>query len=90
MIYFVGNNKQIFDSEQFYTATIEDVVKYCSSKTILGVDTETTGLDFISNDMTMFQIGDDTHQYVIDTRVISIEPLRNILTSKDIVKIFHE
>ena len=89
MIYFIGNNKQIFDSEQFYTATIEDVVKYCSSRTILGVDTETTGLDFISNDMTMFQIGDDTHQYVIDTRVISIEPLRDILTSKDIVKIFH-
>ena len=89
MIYFIGNNKQIFDSEQFYTATIEDVVKYCSSKTILGVDTETTGLDFISNDMTMFQIGDDTHQYVIDTRVISIEPLRDILTSQDIVKIFH-
>ena len=89
MIYFVGNNEQIFDSEQFYTATIEDVVKYCSSKTILGVDTETTGLDFISNSMTMFQIGNDTHQYVIDTRVISIEPLRNILTSKDIIKIFH-
>ena len=89
MIYFIGNTEQIFDSEQFYTATIEDVVKYCSSKTILGVDTETTGLDFISNDMTMFQIGDDTHQYVIDTRFISIEPLRDILTSKDIVKIFH-
>jgi DNA polymerase I-like protein with 3'-5' exonuclease and polymerase domains len=89
MIYFVGNNEQIFDSEQFYTATIEDVVKYCSSKTILGVDTETTGLDFISNSMTMFQIGDDTHQYVIDTRVISIEPLRDILTSQNIVKIFH-
>ena len=89
MIYFVDNNEQIFDSEQFYTATIEDVVKYCSSKTILGVDTETTGLDFISNNMTMFQIGDDTHQYVIDTRVISIEPLRDILTSQDIVKIFH-
>ena len=89
MIYFVGNTEQIFDSEQFYTATIEDVVKYCSSKTILGVDTETTGLDFISNDMTMFQIGDDTHQYVIDTRLISIEPLRDILESTTIVKIFH-
>ena len=89
MIYFIGNTKQIFSSEQYFTATIEDVVKYCSQRNILGVDTETTGLDFISDKMTMFQIGDDTHQYVIDTRCISIEPLREILESNDTIKIFH-
>lgn len=37
----------------------------------------------------MFQIGDEHQQFVIDTRFISIEPLRDILESKDIIKIFH-
>ena len=37
----------------------------------------------------MFQIGDADNQYIIDTRFVSIEPLRNILESNDIVKIFH-
>ena len=37
----------------------------------------------------MFQIGDEDHQFVIDTRSVSIEPLREILESKTILKIFH-
>ncbi len=37
----------------------------------------------------MFQIGDEETQFVIDTRTNSIEPLRSILESKSIVKIFH-
>jgi DNA polymerase-1 len=39
--------------------------------------------------MIMFQIGDEDHQFVIDTRFVSIEPLRHILESKEIIKIFH-
>ena len=56
---------------------------------VLGVDTETEGLDFTCKKMIMFQIGDENQQFVIDTRFISIEPLREILESKDITKIFH-
>tara|TARA_R100000951_G_scaffold58086_1_gene48769 strand:+ start:1946 stop:3685 length:1740 start_codon:yes stop_codon:yes gene_type:complete len=37
----------------------------------------------------MFQIGDEHQQFVIDTRFVSIEPLRDILESKKITKIFH-
>ena len=37
----------------------------------------------------MFQIGDEHQQFVIDTRFVSIEPLRDILESKEIIKIFH-
>ncbi len=39
--------------------------------------------------MIMFQIGDEDQQFVIDTRFVSIEPLRDILESKKIIKIFH-
>ena len=88
MIYFIGNNAVIPDSPHYQLATIDDVVSYCINKTVLGVDTETEGLDFTCKKMIMFQIGDEENQYVIDTRYISIEPLREIL-SGNITKIFH-
>ena len=88
MIYFIGNTA-IHESPHYQLATIDDVVDYCSSKTVLGVDTETEGFDFTCKKMIMFQIGDADNQYIIDTRYISIEPLRNILENKDIIKIFH-
>jgi DNA polymerase I len=87
-VYFVGDNRSIASSN-YKTCKIEDVVRYCGSKTVLGVDTETEGLDFLSKRLLMFQIGDQEHQFVIDTRVISIEPLRDILQSTTICKILH-
>ena len=89
MIYLIdGNNTQLL-SPHYQKGTIDDVVEYCSTKLVLGVDTETEGFDFTSKKMIMFQIGDENKQFVIDTRVINIEPLRNILENRDIVKIFH-
>jgi DNA polymerase I-like protein with 3'-5' exonuclease and polymerase domains len=89
MIYFIGNNAILPGLLHYQLATIDDVVSYCIDKTVLGVDTETEGLDFTCKKMIMFQIGDQDNQYVIDTRDISIEPLRDILEHRDIVKIFH-
>ena len=88
MIYTIGINTLIPRTE-FAQCDIQDVVNYCETKTVLGVDTETEGLDFVSKKMIMLQIGDEENQFIIDTRVVSIEPLRYILESKDIVKIFH-
>ena len=87
MIYFVSNT-QSFNSN-FQSCTIDDAVIYCTDKKVLGVDTETEGFDFTTKKMIMFQIGDANNQYIIDTRFISIEPLRDILESRNIIKIFH-
>ena len=87
-VYFIGDNRSI-NSSNYKTCKIEDVVRYCESKTVLGVDTETEGLDFLSKKLLMFQIGDQEHQFVIDTRVVSIEPLRDVLQSKTICKLLH-
>ena len=51
--------------------------------------TDLKGFDFLTKKMIMFQIGDDENQFVIDTRHVSIEPLRSVLESKDITKILH-
>jgi DNA polymerase I len=87
MIYFVSGTQSL--SSNFKSCTIDDVVVYCASKEVLGVDTETEGFDFTCKKMIMFQIGDADNQYIIDTRFVSIEPLRNVLESTDIIKIFH-
>ena len=86
MIKFVGNPKLLDCCE---TATMQDVVNYCSDKTILAVDTETTGLNHIDDTMIMFQIGDKDVQFVIDTRYVSIAPLKFILEDLEIIKILH-
>ena len=86
MIYYVGPDLMLPCCE---SATIEDVVIYCQDKEILGVDTETEGMDFLTKKMIMFQIGDENNQFIIDTRSISIEPLRNILETPYILKVLH-
>jgi len=90
MIYLVDNSSDTkIPASHYQLGTIDDVVKYCEDKMVLGVDTETEGFDFTCKKMIMFQIGDENKQFVIDTRVVDIEPLRDILESKDIIKIFH-
>jgi twinkle protein len=86
MIKFVGNPRLTDCCE---VATIEDVVTYCKSKDILAVDTETTGLNFMEETMTMLQIGDTDIQFVVDVRACDISPLKEILESKQILKILH-
>ena len=80
-IRFVTKSQNI-DSDIIPTSTIEECVEYCKDKLVLGVDTETEGLDFTCKKMIMFQIGDLERQFVIDTRFVSIKPLKEILQSK--------
>ena len=89
MIYLVDGSIETIPSPHYQLATIDDVVKYCENKKILGVDTETEGFDFTCKKMIMFQIGDEHTQFVIDTRIVDIEPLRQTLEDKTITKIFH-
>lgn len=85
-IRFVGTNSPLNDIQ---TATIQECKAYCESKAVLGVDTETEGFDFTCKKLIMFQIGDKDRQYVIDTRVVDISPLRDILESDKIIKVLH-
>ena len=74
---------------KFEQVTMEDVVKYCKDKKVLGVDTETSGLDWLTKEMLMCQIGDEETQFVIDVRTTDISPLKEILEDEEIVKVLH-
>jgi len=79
MIYTVGSTTIL---HQFPEVTMGVVTDYCKSKDVLAIDTETSGVDWNSKKILMFQIGDDDSQFVIDTRNVSIDPLKEILESK--------
>lgn len=80
MIYFISAQQRITSS--FTSATMADVIEFCHSTLDIGVDTETTGFDYIDGKIIMLQIGNFEHQYVIDVRNIDIMPLGEILNSK--------
>ena len=94
-IWFVGND--LFS--EYNTATIEECVAYCKTKQVIGLDIETgrkyqkgkyneeiyvPGLNPHVSRIVMIQIGDLENQYVIDARVIDIQPLKEILENNNI------
>lgn len=62
-------------------------IKYLKGKKILGVDTETTGLNPWKNKMLLLQIGDVEQQFVFDVSKVDLSPLFPILQSNSILKI---
>ena len=86
-IHFIGDKRLNEDGCYGFFNTMDKCVKYCSQAKVLAVDTETEGLDFTCKKMIMFQIGNASHQWVIDTRSVSIEPLREVLENNEIIKI---
>ena len=59
--------------------------------THIGVDTETTGLDPHTNKVLLLQLGNKDYQFVVDVHKVEndLQPILDILTNKDIVKILH-
>ncbi|MBT3270237.1 hypothetical protein HN371_24030 [Candidatus Poribacteria bacterium] len=70
------------------TADVEKIVPEIAAMPIIGVDTETTGLDPFESELLLVQLGNLDKQYVIDARQCSLEPLREILESRK-VKVLH-
>lgn len=68
---------------------LDQCIAYCSSKKVLAIDTETSGLDFLDDSLLLFQIGDSDAQFVIDCTTISLTPLVPLLKDSSIQKVFH-
>jgi len=69
-----------------------EAVEYLNTKSLLGLDTETSGFDFSCKDLLMIQIGDQDRQFVIDFRSTvkeDIALLNTVFVNPEIVKILH-
>lgn len=88
MIHFISGQSQVpVQGSVFKTSSMDRVLSYCQSRSVLGLDTETEGKFDHSNQMIMLQIGDEYEQFVIDVRSVDISPLKPILENTEIVKI---
>ena len=88
MDYIVTNSKtqNYHGLSPLSLAKMKDIL---STAKILGVDTETTGLNFLDDELLMLQIYDGTNNFIIDCRTVDISLLRGIFLNKTVTKIFH-
>ena len=68
---------------------VDELLPTLMSKPAWGFDTETTGLDFHKDKVLSVQLGNSLGQFVIDTRDVSLEPLRPFFESKEVKKVAH-
>ena len=66
IIYVVSNQTNVFDSSRFIFIDINDAIKLLEKEDILGLDTETEGLDCFTKKLLLVQIGNKEFQVNID------------------------
>ena len=70
MKYFVTNNIQLFNTySRVKVCSIDFCLNYFADKSIIGVDTETEGLDVYTKALLLVQLGDYDNQFAIDYTV---------------------
>ena len=82
MIYLVSLQSELFDNNSYKVVTIEESLNLLSPFNILGLDTETSGLDPYIDELLLVQIGNRELQVVIDCRTIDIKLYKEFLESE--------
>jgi len=65
----------------------EVVAKELKGKKMLAVDVEGTGLDPYLCELVLVQVGTSEKAYLIDAQKVSVEPLRGVFESREVLKI---
>ena len=81
MIYLVTNQLSLFDNETYKIISVEESLRLLDSLTIVGLDTETSGLDPHTNDLITIQLGCFDFQVVVDCKTIDIILYKEFLES---------
>lgn len=87
MIYFISNEQQVND-KNIVQISASTAYEFIGDMRYLQVDCETTGLNHISDELLLIQIGNGDDQYVFDVRDGVWETAKAILEDKR-VKILH-
>ena len=81
MIYLVTGQQELFDNDLYKVISVEESLRLLSTLTIVGLDTETSGLDPYTKDLITVQLGCFDFQIVIDCRTIDITLYNDFLES---------
>lgn len=80
MLYLVTNQQRLFDSD-IHCISVEDSLVLLEPLTIVGLDTETKGLDPYTKELLSVQLGCEEFQVVIDCTTIDIHKYKAYLES---------
>lgn len=83
MIYLVTKNQEIFDSDIYKIITVKDSLDLLSKIKVVGLDTETEGLDAWTNKLKSIQLGNKEFQVVIDCTTVDPCLYKDYLESDD-------
>ena len=81
MIYLVTKTRELFDSPSYNIISVEESLRLLNPLKIVGVDTETGGLDCYNNELKTLQLGCKDFQVVIDTLTIDVSQYKEYLES---------
>ena len=91
MIYLVTENvdlkiqiKGLVDSP-IHLCDVENSIKALNSLEWLGFDTETLGFDPYTKDLLTIQLGNATHQFVVDVTTVDIQLYKELLETKPLI-----
>lgn len=81
MIFLVTRQQELFDSDIYKVIGVEESLSLLSPLTVVGVDTETSGLDCHKDTLLSLQLGCYDFQVVIDCKTIDIRLYKEYLES---------
>ena len=81
MIYLVTKQESLFENEDYKVISVEESLRLLNSLTIVGLDTETEGLDPWTKKLKSIQLGNYDFQVVIDTTTIDPTLYKDYLES---------
>lgn len=81
MIYLVTKQNALFENENYKVISVEESLSLLNSLTIVGLDTETSGLDPWTKKLKSIQLGNYDFQVVIDTTTIDPTLYKDYLES---------
>lgn len=81
MRYFVTNNIELFESNSCKIITVQESLQLLQTMQIVGIDTETLGLDVFTKTLLTLQLGDYNNQVMIDCTTIDINLYKGFLES---------
>ena len=73
MIYLVTAQTELYKSEVYKIISVEESLRLLEPLTIVGLDTETTGLDPYTKELKLLQLGCKDFQIVIDCTTIPLQ-----------------
>ena len=83
MIYLVTNSPALLPSPNYKLIGVEESLKILNNMHIIGLDTETSGLNPHLKDLLLVQMGNFDTQVVIDTRTVDILKYKELLEDED-------